>query len=253
MIFYFKQIVKPKTGKEKEIEHPAIPSIPEVEKIGWVGQLLAVIQALLAIIQQLKDEIGRLNKRSPRPAIRPSTLPTESPAKRQPGQPVNRKKKTAALVIHETVPCPPQDIPVDARIKCYSPFVVQDIEIKLHNTRYVREVWQLPDGSLLSGQLPAGVTDHFGPEVKRFVVYQHFQNHVPQDLVLNHLHDLGIQISAGQLNRLLIENKNRFHQEKADILAVGLAVSGHVHTDDTGARHQGRNGFATVLGNNWFT
>jgi hypothetical protein len=60
-------------------------------------------------------------------------------------------------------------------------------------------------------------------------------------------------MSSGQLNHLLTEGHAVFHQEKAEIKAVGLAVSPYVQTDDTGARHQGKNGYCTVVGNEWFT
>jgi hypothetical protein len=33
---------------------------------------------------------------------------------------------------------------------------------------------------------------------------------------------------------------------------VGLRVSRHIHVDDTGARHQGKNGYCTHIGNDWF-
>jgi hypothetical protein len=42
------------------------------------------------------------------------------------------------------------------------------------------------------------------------------------------------------------------HQEKAEVLATGLAESSYVGTDDTGARHQGHNGYCTALGNELF-
>ena len=63
---------------------------------------------------------------------------------------------------------------------------------------------------------------------------------------------LGIDISAGQLSRILTEGKDAFHQEKAELLPAGLAVSTYVQVDDTGARHQGHNGFCTHIGNELF-
>ena len=64
---------------------------------------------------------------------------------------------------------------------------------------------------------------------------------------------MGIDISAGQLNNLLIEEKDRFHQEKDRILTVGLQVSGYINVDDTGARHEGKNGYCTHIGNESFS
>ena len=61
-----------------------------------------------------------------------------------------------------------------------------------------------------------------------------------------------MQISSGQLHRLITEGKEQFHQEKDEILRVGLRVSRHIHVDDTGARHRGKNGYATHIGNELF-
>lgn len=46
-----------------------------------------------------------------------------------------------------------------------------------------------------------------------------------------------IDISSGQVNRIINENKDMFHAEKDEILTAGLEVSDYVHVDDTGARH----------------
>ena len=73
-----------------------------------------------------------------------------------------------------------------------------------------------------------------------------------EPLLLAQLHDWGIEISAGQLNRLLTEGHDAFHQEKAEIKTAGLATSTYIQADDTGARHQGQNGYCTYIGNERF-
>jgi hypothetical protein len=45
----------------------------------------------------------------------------------------------------------------------------------------------------------------------RFVLYQYYHCHVTQPLLLEQLDELDIDISAGQPNNLLIEEKDRFH------------------------------------------
>jgi len=54
--------------------------------------------------------------------------------------------------------------------------------------------------------------------------------------------ELGIDISAGQVNRLLMEINSRSGQQ--EVLQAGLETAEYVHTDDTGARHRGRMGIA---------
>lgn len=36
-------------------------------------------------------------------------------------------------------------------------------------------------------------------------------------------------------------------------MRVGLETAKYIHTDDTGARHKGKNGYCTVIGNEFFT
>jgi hypothetical protein len=71
-------------------------------------------------------------------------------------------------------------------------------------------------------------------------------------LLLEQLQEMGFDISPGQLNNFLIENKDRFHLEKDQILSAGLEVSDYIHVDDTGARHKGKNGYCTHIGNESF-
>ena len=56
----------------------------------------------------------------------------------------------------------------------------------------------------------------------------------------------------GQLSRILTEQKDAFHQEKDQLLPAALEVSPYVQVDDTGARHKGRNGYCTQIGNDLF-
>ena len=66
------------------------------------------------------------------------------------------------------------------------------------------------------------------------------------------LREWDIDISAGQIDALLQNNKAPFHEEKNRLLSAGLALSSYVTVDDTGARHQGNNGYVTHIGNQYF-
>ena len=83
-------------------------------------------------------------------------------------------------------------------------------------------------------------------------IYQYFSCRVTQPLLLDLIRDLGIDISSGQLNEILTEDKEAFHIEKAGILSAGLTVSVYIQTDDTGARHEGKNGYCTCISNDLF-
>ena len=118
---------------------------------------------------------------------------------------------------------------------------------------YRLKSYETPDGQYLVGKLPAYLKGkHFDPSIVRFIMYQHYQCHVTQPLLLEQLNELGIDISKGQLNNILIENKDDFHREKDEILSAGLEVSGYINVDDTGARHKGKTGYCTHIGNEQF-
>jgi hypothetical protein len=51
----------------------------------------------------------------------------------------------------------------------------------------------------------------------------------------------------------LNENHEDFIAEAQDVLRAGLETSSWVTVDDTAARHAGKNGFCTQIGNEWFT
>lgn len=141
-----------------------------------------------------------------------------------------------------------------SRFKGYANFDVQELIIRAERIRYRMEKWQMPSGELVTAELPAGVAGggHYGPTVRSFILYQYYHALVTEPLLLEQLHEYGMSISSGQLHALVTEGKEQFHREKDEILEVGLRVSRHIHVDDTGARHQGRNGYCTHIGNEWF-
>ena len=239
-----------------------IPDIPEADRTPTVVSLLAVIQRQFSIIehqaeeiQQLQAEIAHLKKQPSKPQIRPSALEKAKKKKAsegpRPGS--TKRRKTEALTIHETCYIAAEDVPPGSTFKGYQAYTVQELEIKPHNIRYLIERWETPDGQPLRGVLPPAVQgSHFGPTLVSYILYQYYQCHVTQPLLLEALHEWDIDISSGQINRLLTENNDAFHAEKDALLSAGLAVSGYIHVDDTKARHQGQNGYCTHIGNEFF-
>lgn len=236
---------------------PQITNFPPEEVTPAVLLLLEICHQQHEEIQALRDEIARLKGGNPRPPIKPSKLESaaqdgkRAKGKRR-GKP--KRRKTQQLEIHDEVTvAPAQPIPEGSRFKGYDEFTVQDLHIHAHNTRYRLARWVTPNGDTLHGQLPAALNSgHFGPTLRAYVLDQYHQAHVTQPLLREQLGEWGIEISAGQLNRIITEGHEAFHAEKAALLRVGLQCSASVHVDDTGARHRGRNGFCTHIGNELF-
>ena len=99
----------------------------------------------------------------------------------------------------------------------------------------------------------AGIAEHFGPDLRRFVLLLHDQGQVTVERLTAQLRAFGISISKRQVMRLLIDRQDDFRAESRDVLRAGLQSAAWVTVDDTGARHAGRNGFCTQIGNADFT
>lgn len=226
-----------------------------------IRQLLDRVQQLEEANQQLRDEIAVLKGQKPRPQLQPSILPLPTPPTAPPtGTPRRRGKPTGPrnveLRIDREVPLHPTTLPAGAIFHGFEPYVVQDLVVPSETTRYLRARYELPGGGSVLAPLPAGVLPveggHFGANLVVYILDQYHHAQVTEPLLLEQLHEYGIVISAGQLHRILTENKDGFHQEKAEVLATGLVESSSVGTDDTGARHQGHNGYCTAIGNDLF-
>lgn len=243
---------------------------PLVKKLlAQIDVLLEALQRANSEVQQMRDEIAVLKGQKAKPKFKSSKM-DQNTNKDQEGDddvgasPQDRDKvkragsakrsKTAQLQIHEEcVIAPVGPVPGDARFKGYRDVVVQGLVIKAHNTRYRLETWRTREGTWLTGQMPASIQGHhFDPQLRSYILHQHNHCHVTQPLLLEQLRQWDVDISAGQIDALLSADKAQFHAEKDAILVAGLQVSRCITVDDSGARHQGKNGYVLHIGNELF-
>ncbi len=217
-----------------------------------------MILALQENVQLLKDEIAILKGQKPRPKIPPNKLDKDKPGSsddnRGKGQEDKRpgsakKNKTEALKVDEICQIQLENIPPGAKFKGWSDYVVQELMVTKKVILFQIACFVDSDGKKIQAQLPSEYRKgHFGPQLIAFCLYQYYQCHVTQPLLLEAVREFGIDISAGQLNIILVENKETYHEEKEDLLEPALQGSGYFNTDDTGARHDGKNGYCTHIG-----
>ena len=131
-------------------------SRPELEAL--LVELFGKVATLTQTVAELREEIARLKGLKGRPNIKPSGMDkgTEppKPAKREKRR-RGRGKVTARVVVEEKVIT--TVIPPGSRFKGHEPFLVQDLVISVHATRYQRERWVTPDGRTILAPLPEGV------------------------------------------------------------------------------------------------
>lgn len=223
-----------------------------------VQALLQEVAALKREVADLRDENARLKGKPPRPDIKPSGMAEKATSRGKPtgkgrGKSRGRGSKRTRLTIDADCVLKPANVPGDARFKGYEDYVVQDLEVRTRTIRYRRERWELPDGTTLTAELPAGRRGHYGGDLQRLVLSLYHGGQMTIPRITRQLNDFGVDIEERQVRRLLSERTGRFLQEAKDVLLAGVATAPWISVDDTGARHQARNGHCTQIGDDRFT
>src|SRR6202521_1030398 len=158
---------------------PRPPTRPDLDSMK-PDDVKALVVDLLEEIGRLRDEIARLKGLPPRPPFKPS---------RNGGR--KGSVRTADLTIHEEKVLKPGALPEGCRFKGRKRFVVQDLRLEAHVTRYHRACYRAPDGTLVTAPLPAGIVGHFGANLVRFVLQQYYECNVTEPKLLAQLHAFG--------------------------------------------------------------
>jgi hypothetical protein len=229
-----------------------VASLSPAELRRLVGELLGEVARLAEENATLRDEVARLKGLKGRPKIKPSGMEqATAPRGERPRGKAKGSAKTAKRVVAEERVLA-IDAPPGSRFKGYEDFVVQDLRLEARMIRYRRQRWLTPDGRTLVAALPIGVQGHFGPELKRFVLLQHHQGQVTTERITALLNSLGVAISKRQVVRLLTAKGTAFLAEAKAVLRAGLESARWITVDDTGARHQAKNGVTTQIGDDRF-
>lgn len=219
-----------------------------------LARLTAEKAALKADNEALKDEIARLKGLPPRPKfkLKPSGM---EQATSKPGGKKSRQRGRGAvrdkLVVTSEVRLKAQ-VPAGSRFKGYEDVLVQDLRISVAVVRYRRERWETPSGERIVAALPPGILGGFGPEVRRFIAAGHYQGQVTSERLTALLSGMGLHISKRQVVRLLSKGLEALVAEDEAVLRTGLATARWISVDDTAARHAGKDGFVTQLGDDRF-
>jgi hypothetical protein len=223
-----------------------------------VESLSAKVQEQAEEIQRLRDENNRLKGEQGKAKIKANKpIPDLSSEKeRLESKPHHKGSKKPGIRIDrvEIVKVDHTQLPQDAQFKGYEEVIVQDIEFRTENTKFRKEKYYSPgQKQTYLAEMPAGYKGQFGPGVKAWVLALYYSGGMSEPKILDLLHTVGMQISAGQLSDFLIKDQEQFHAESAAVVQAGLASSRWQHLDSTATRVDGRNEQCHVLCNPFYT
>ncbi len=208
-------------------------------------------------VAALREENARLKGLKGKPDIKPPATPSgmekgtdisESAAPKN-----KRRGKSFRAAIEDRI-VKAAAVPQGSRFKGYEDYTVEDVRFEARVIRFRRERWVTPEGKTITAQLPECVDDHLGAELKRFILAQYHQGQTTIPRLVALLHMIGLTVSERQVVRVLNEGKELFINEAQEILRAAFRKAATwFSVDDTGARHKGKNGFCTQMGNHLFT
>ena len=224
--------------------------------------LYAENQSLKAELQKMRDELNQLKGEQGKPKFphikkKPSDFSSENERKSLSSTGEKKsKEKLSKIKIDFTEVCKvdPIILPEDAEFKGYQTVVVQEISIKTKNTAYKKEVYySRSQHQTYIGKLPKEIGGEFGPELKSLIITLKHASNMSEPKIHEFLENVGINISPATISRILTKNNDVFHQEKADIFEAGLSSTVYQQIDDTGAKVNGKNHYAQILCNPFYT
>ena len=206
-------------------------------------------------IKILEDELAKLRKTPKRPKFHPNKMQprerSKSPDKSSdsvipPGGASFAKKEASEIKIAI------ENVPVGSRFKGYQTFDVQEINIVAQEITYKLEVWQTPTGEVLRAKIPKELQgQHFGP-ILRALTTNFYAQGVTQPAIHELLKGLGIDLSIGQVNNILLNEAERYSIVSEEILTTGLEEASFIRADDTGEKHQHKASYCTHIGGDYF-
>jgi Transposase IS66 family len=229
-----------------------------VSLMNAVENLSAKVADLSAENQRLRDEINRLKGEQGKPKSRAGKPRADlSSQKERPesGEHHKSSKQGQIKIDRERLlQVDRSQLPEDAVFKGYQEVVVQDITFHTDNILFRKEKYYSPSQKrTYLAPFPAGYHGQFGPGVRAWALVLYFSGRMSEPKILEVLHTIGMQISAGELSDLLIKDQESFHAERAHILEAGLKSSPWQHLESTGTTVNGHQQHCHVLCNPLYT
>jgi len=233
------------------------------ELLNLVERLVSGQQALAQEVQRLKEQLQRKKKDKTTDKGGGSRKDTAHSSEKHRRDRDKSKTSSAAdrrtfkdLPIHKTIECPvdPKELPPDAVRVEDEEVIVQDIEIKPHNVRFLRSVYySSAKQKYFRGPLPSGYDQgDFGADLRTLILSLKYCGNMSEPKIREFLENFDVQISAGSVSNILTKTADSFAHEFDDIVQAGLASTSYQQTDDTSARVDGEFWHTHILCNPFY-
>jgi hypothetical protein len=101
--------------------------------------------------------------------------------------------------------------------------------------------------------LPDSVKGEFGACLISHIITLYHVANTSEPKIHEYLKSIGILISKSKISRIITENNDLFHEEKAEIFQEGLKSTAYQQIDDTSARVNGSNCYTQIICNSYYT
>jgi len=97
------------------------------------------------------------------------------------------------------------ELPADAEFKGYREVIIQNVSLKTDNVKFHVERWYSPaQKKYIEGKLPPGFKgSQFGPDLRSLVIMLYVGLRSTENKIEQFLKDLGVNISAGEISKIL--------------------------------------------------
>jgi hypothetical protein len=148
-----------------------------------------------------------------------------------------------------------QEIPGDAEYKGTREVIVQNVVLKTDNVKFNIERWYSPSQKkYFEGKLPPGFQgSQFGPDLRSLIVMLYVGLRSTENKIEQFLKDLGINISAGEISRILTNVPSKLSEEMYRAKASATKVHPYLHIDATGMRVGPISCYNLCHGNDFFS
>jgi len=233
------------------------------ELLNLVERLVSGQQALAQEVQRLKQQLQQ--KKKGKTTGKDSDPKQNSDHSSEKHRRDRDKPKTSSaadrrtfkdLTVHETIECPVdlEQLPPDAVQMEDEEVIVQNIEIKPYNIRFLRRVfYSSVEQKYFRGPLPSGYDQgDFGADLRALILSLKYCGNMSEPKIREFLENFDVQISAGSVSNILTKTADSFSQEFDDIVQAGLASTPYQQTDDTSARVDGEFWHTHILCNPFY-